>query len=171
MSAAPSKGGGLLDRIGVAGDALPSNPTTGIAGCCARAASGHAAAPPSSVMNSRRLMLNTGVLPTGNNHQQPTVTGRCETSSRMITYEKCLQHAAFLGVDLVSTIEAVIASQPFHRRRGREHAIGLTGRLEARGDVDGIAPDVVGEPARADDPCHDRAGMQAHPDRKRGRQP
>ena len=31
-------------------------PTTGIAGCCARAASGHAAAPPSSVMNSRRLM-------------------------------------------------------------------------------------------------------------------
>ena len=31
------------------------NPITGIAGCCARAASGHAAAPPSSVMNSRRL--------------------------------------------------------------------------------------------------------------------
>jgi hypothetical protein len=31
-------------------------PITGIAGCCARAASGHAtAAPPSSVMNSRRL--------------------------------------------------------------------------------------------------------------------
>jgi hypothetical protein len=26
------------------------------AGCCARAASGHAAAPPSSVMNSRRLI-------------------------------------------------------------------------------------------------------------------
>ena len=31
------------------------NPITGIAGCCARAASGHAAAPPSSVMNSRRF--------------------------------------------------------------------------------------------------------------------
>ena len=29
------------------------NPTTGTAGCCARAESGHAAAPPSSVMNSR----------------------------------------------------------------------------------------------------------------------
>jgi hypothetical protein len=28
---------------------------TGIAVCCARAASGHAAAPPSSVMNSRRF--------------------------------------------------------------------------------------------------------------------
>src|SRR5262245_26762719 len=31
-------------------------PTTGTAGCCARATSGHAAAPPMSVMNSRRLI-------------------------------------------------------------------------------------------------------------------
>src|SRR5262245_56615271 len=29
---------------------------TGIAGCCARTASGHAAVPPTSVINSRRLM-------------------------------------------------------------------------------------------------------------------
>jgi hypothetical protein len=35
------------------GDWLWRNPTTGIAGCCARAANGHAAAPPSSVTNSR----------------------------------------------------------------------------------------------------------------------
>jgi len=35
------------------------NPITGIAGCCARAASGHAATPPSSVMNSRLLLRNT----------------------------------------------------------------------------------------------------------------
>jgi hypothetical protein len=34
------------------------NPTTGSAGCCARAASGHAiAAPPSSDMNARRRMV------------------------------------------------------------------------------------------------------------------
>jgi hypothetical protein len=34
---------------------------TGIADCCARAASGHAAAaPPSRVMNSRRLMSGMG---------------------------------------------------------------------------------------------------------------
>src|SRR5262249_27150137 len=34
-----------------------SNPTTGTAGCCARAVSGHAAAaPPSSVMKSRRFI-------------------------------------------------------------------------------------------------------------------
>jgi hypothetical protein len=32
------------------------NPITGMFGCCGRAASGQAAAPPMSVMNSRRLM-------------------------------------------------------------------------------------------------------------------
>jgi hypothetical protein len=32
------------------------NPTTGIFGCCARAASGHAAAPPSVDKNFRRAM-------------------------------------------------------------------------------------------------------------------
>jgi hypothetical protein len=36
---------------------LLRKPTTGIAGCCARAASGHAVAPPSSVMNSRRFIF------------------------------------------------------------------------------------------------------------------
>ena len=41
----------------VSGDLGLRNPITGIAGCCARAASGHAAAaPPSSVMNSRRFI-------------------------------------------------------------------------------------------------------------------
>src|SRR5262245_15255736 len=39
-----------------AGDAALRNPTTGSTDCCARAASGHAAAPPSSVMNSRHLV-------------------------------------------------------------------------------------------------------------------
>jgi hypothetical protein len=38
---------------------MSSNPITGIAGCCARAARGHvAAAPPRSVMNSRRRPLS-----------------------------------------------------------------------------------------------------------------
>src|SRR5438552_2696372 len=36
------------------GDRVLRNQITGIAGCCASAASGHAAAPPSSVMNVRR---------------------------------------------------------------------------------------------------------------------
>jgi hypothetical protein len=34
----------------------PTNPTTGVDGCCARPASGQAAAPPTNVMNSRRLI-------------------------------------------------------------------------------------------------------------------
>ena len=38
------------------GPLLLRNPTTGIAGCCARAASGHAIAPPRRVMNSRRFI-------------------------------------------------------------------------------------------------------------------
>jgi hypothetical protein len=37
----------------------PKNPMIlGIAGCCARAASGHAAALPRTLMNSRRLMCS-----------------------------------------------------------------------------------------------------------------
>jgi len=44
----------------VSGDEEWRNPITGIAGCCARAASGHAAAPPSRVMNARRLMSDMG---------------------------------------------------------------------------------------------------------------
>src|SRR5262249_20370397 len=46
-------------------------PMTGITGCCARAASGHAAAPPpTSVMNSRRLI----VAPRGQNHAPHRLT-------------------------------------------------------------------------------------------------
>jgi len=40
-------------------------PITGIGCCCARAASGHAAAPPSSVMKSRRLTPSIGLPPLG----------------------------------------------------------------------------------------------------------
>src|SRR5215211_5484594 len=43
------------------GDLVSRKPITGIADCCARAVSGHAAAPPRSVMNSRRLMLIMGI--------------------------------------------------------------------------------------------------------------
>jgi hypothetical protein len=47
--------------LSASGDAALSNPITGIAGCCARAASGHATAvPPSSNMNSRRFMSSMG---------------------------------------------------------------------------------------------------------------
>jgi hypothetical protein len=48
------------------------NPTTGTADCCARAASGHAAAPPTSVMKSRRLM---GPAPQVRGRRLPTCAG------------------------------------------------------------------------------------------------
>jgi hypothetical protein len=41
-----------------------NNPMVGtFAGCCARAASGHVTAPPSSVMNARRFMWDMGLPP------------------------------------------------------------------------------------------------------------
>src|SRR5262245_13928535 len=52
--------------VNASGDLLSRNPITGIAGCCPRAGSGHAAAaPPSRVMNSRRFMPNMGLPPIG----------------------------------------------------------------------------------------------------------
>ena len=59
QSRLPSGPGGTRSRGASqsASDVLRRNPTTGIAGCCARAASGHAAAaPPRTPRNSRRLM-------------------------------------------------------------------------------------------------------------------
>ena len=58
FSLRPSRNAATRDANSV-GEAPFRNPTTGI-GCCARAGSGHAAAaPPRSVMNSRRLMGHT----------------------------------------------------------------------------------------------------------------
>src|SRR5215471_1295175 len=52
------------------GDLGSRSPITGIAACCARAASGHGAAAPTSVMNSRRLI----VAPRGQNHAPHRLT-------------------------------------------------------------------------------------------------
>src|SRR5262245_58453170 len=48
-------GAQAMRSVHCAADKPCSTPMTGIAGCCARAASGHAAAPPSNVMKSRRF--------------------------------------------------------------------------------------------------------------------
>src|SRR5215470_16536276 len=56
-----------------AADAALRNPITGIAGCCARAASGHAAAPPRSVMNWRRLRAGMGFQPSTEKFAGPWV--------------------------------------------------------------------------------------------------
>src|SRR5215472_7244604 len=52
------------------GDLGSRSPITGIAACCARAASGHGAAAPTSVMNARRLI----VAPRGQNHAPHRLT-------------------------------------------------------------------------------------------------
>jgi hypothetical protein len=50
--------------VDTASDVLRRNPITGFVGCCARTASAQvAAAPPISVMNSRRLMSHIGLFP------------------------------------------------------------------------------------------------------------
>jgi hypothetical protein len=48
------------------GDVTLRNPITGCAGCCARAASGHAVAPPRRLMNLRRRMSVDGGEPASN---------------------------------------------------------------------------------------------------------
>ena len=56
---------GITKTTNGSGELLFRNPITGIAGCCARAASGHAAtAPPRRVMNSRRLIQAFYSIPT-----------------------------------------------------------------------------------------------------------
>jgi len=46
-----------MRSVHCAADTPCSTPITGMAGCCARAATGHAAAPPSATSNSRRPMV------------------------------------------------------------------------------------------------------------------
>ena len=46
-----------MRSVHCAADTPCSTPITGMTGCCARAATGHAAAPPSATSNSRRPMV------------------------------------------------------------------------------------------------------------------
>ena len=62
-------------RAVASGEPLWRNPITGIVGCCARAGSGHAAAPPSRAMNSRRLMGKPPVLTPSNKLRLSRVAG------------------------------------------------------------------------------------------------
>src|SRR5262249_34129792 len=72
----------LTRLANTAGDSGPRYPITGIAGCCARAVSGHvAAAAPQRVINSRRLTSDIGfsalaISMTGRDLPQRTVGAR-----------------------------------------------------------------------------------------------
>jgi hypothetical protein len=65
---------------------------TGIADRCARAANGHAAAPPSSVMNWRRLMHNMGLSP-GRSETYREMTGRSLGNSESVLNRSCNSRA------------------------------------------------------------------------------
>ena len=115
----------------VSGDVGSRNPITGIAGCCARAASGHAAAaPPSSVMNSRRLHSIT-------------------SSARASSESAALSRPSALAV--LRLIDQLVLGRRLHRQVGRllalEDAIDIAGRAPVL--VDQIRS--VGDQAAAGD--------------------
>ena len=90
----------------------------GIAGCCARAASGHAAAaPPSSVMNSRRLVCRERSIVRGDGGRFMTrPPSRPEARSRL----GC-QTANELGAPVASSIPAQLPGhEPASARMGYE---------------------------------------------------
>src|SRR4029453_17187561 len=75
------------DRCEPLGNAFHGTSRRPAGGCCAHAASGHAAAPPSSAMNSRRLRSSMGSSP------EPAVP-----AYRRLTMPR--KHPHVLGVDL-----------------------------------------------------------------------
>src|SRR5262249_42048210 len=66
----------VTNRVRSAGDKPLRNPITGIAGCCARAASGHAAAPLKQLTKYRRVIGPCSISsPAGRYHQRITFAG------------------------------------------------------------------------------------------------
>jgi Resolvase, N terminal domain len=82
------------------------NPITGILDCCARAASGHAvAAPPSSVMNARRLTSSMGS-PFGTLSEANWVSAYC-------TLRLPRKYRQVLGADLNRSESRRVVADPF----------------------------------------------------------
>src|SRR5262245_57717204 len=69
------------------GDLMLRNPIAGVARCCARVASGHAAAPPSIMTNIRRLMDRQ---PSGRT-SDPSTTLTESCPGRRINIDTCLR--------------------------------------------------------------------------------
>ena len=111
------------------GDLALRNPITGIAGCCARAASGHAAAaPPSSVMNSRRshsITSSAGRAVSGGT-SRPSASRRLEVDDelefgrlqhRQVGGLRAFEDAAGIDADLAKRVRDIgpVAHQPAGR--------------------------------------------------------
>src|ERR1017187_303218 len=72
--------------------------------------------------------------------------------------------AATLNVDVAAAVETVFVFQPFVGQVGDLDAPRLPKRLQAAGEVYGVAPKVVGEFPASDDAGHDGAGADANPE-------
>ena len=94
------------------------NPTTGIAACCAHAASGHAAAPPSSVMNSRRLIC----APSAEDRTLPHRPRKSRVMHHSKFGSQCL---SWVGLGGPATSD--VCFYPQHLPRSRRAAIGNRG--------------------------------------------
>src|ERR1035438_10231817 len=70
--------------------------------------------------------------------------------------------AAPLNVKAAAAVETEFVFQPFIGQVGDLDAAGLAERLQAAGEVDGVAPKVVGELPAPDDAGDDGAGADAN---------
>src|SRR5258708_39999965 len=105
-----------------AGEGL-RNPTTGIAGCCARAAKGDeaAVAPPSSVMNSRRFSRESSILRGDGGSVMTVSPSRPEARRRFGS-----QTLNELGAPVASSIpEQLPGHEPASARKGYEDGNAL----------------------------------------------
>src|SRR5215813_13849653 len=147
------------------------NPTTGIGPlCCARAASGHAAALPSSVMNSRRFVCRESSILRGDGGSVMTVSpSRPEARRRFGS-----QSASELGALVASSIpEQLPGREPASARKGYEDALVLRNRrVEGSSGRDGVARRVLlfgaERPSRLGDIGGAAARLLDRSDRHRG---
>ena len=91
-------------RASVASDLVLRNPMTGIAGCCARAASGHAAAPPNSAKSLRRFIVTS----------LDNLIGQLLEMQRHVKADRlgCLEIDDEFELDLLSSQSALTKAQP-----------------------------------------------------------
>src|SRR5262249_43947592 len=112
--------------------------------CCARAASGHAAAAPSSVMNPRRLMSGIRIPPRGLPHAQPTTHGLARPWSRPKLV--CIEHLSDPSQTRIAHVERLDGyglprlALPYNVSVAVEqNAIGISrGRLKSSPLIDGL---------------------------------
>jgi hypothetical protein len=106
----PCRNAAAMWMNGISDDPLRRKPITGIAGCCARAANGHVAVPPSSEMRERRFTSSTrGFTPSRSNHR----TSAAHSAARSALSPSGHQ---MLGANLKSSESDCCGRPAAHRR-------------------------------------------------------